>query len=407
MDRAELVRLLGAHPVVAEPRDVVVEERDPARFMAAFTDAVAAGGNVFIADPAWGQIERAQFNALSARASNSTMEGVASGFGWLCLPTGGSSGAIKLARHDEETLSSAVNGFCEHFGVRKINAVGLLPLNHVSGLMAWMRTVLTGGEYRACDWKVLAAGGRPALPVDAGDWFLSLVPTQLQRMLADPEAVDWLRGFRAVFVGGGPSWPELIEAGARAQLPLAFSYGMTETAAMVAALRPSEFLEGRRGSGTPLPHARITLDGESGVVIEAGSLFRGYWPEFRAAGPWSADDTGVFDEHGSIHLLGRRDALIITGGKKVDPFEIEAVLRATGEFADIVVVGVPDREWGEVVVACYPPVGTGPYFDRVSREIGARLAAYKHPKRYIAVPVWPRNAQGKVNRAELIRLALG
>lgn len=400
MDRVELARLLGAPCVSAEPRDVVVDEREPARFIAAFAGAVAAGGTVFVADPAWGKTEREQFDAITRRAPSGSVRPDA-GRGWLCLPTGGSAGAVKLARHDQATLAAAVEGFRAHFGVRRVNVVGLLPLNHVSGLMAWMRTVLTGGEYRSWSWKALEAGERPALPADSGEWFVSLVPTQLQRLLADPEAVDWLRGFRTVFIGGGPSWPELVEAGARARLPLAFSYGMTETAAMVAALRPEEFLAGGRGSGAPLPHARITLDADCRVTVEGESLFLGYWPESRAAGPWPTDDLGRFDGRGSLHLLGRRDALIITGGKKVDPAEVEAALRATGAFSDVVVLGLPDAEWGEVVAAFYPmrdgQAGQSPPLPD--------LADYKRPKRYVAVSAWPRNDQGKINRAELRRLA--
>ena len=395
MERAQLAYLLGTPAIVCEPRDVVVEEGDPARFTAVFADAVAMGGTVFVADPSWGQAERAQFNALVAQKPEAADR--ASGRGWLCLPTGGSSGAIKLARHDEETISAAVNGFCAHFGVRRVNAVGLLPLNHVSGLMAWLRTVLTGGEYRPWSWKALESGARPPLPAGKGDWFLSLVPTQLQRLLGDPEAVDWLRGFRAIFIGGGPAWPELIAAGAQERLPLAFSYGMTETAAMVTALKPREFLEGGRGSGSSLPHARVTVDAEARVMIEGESLFRGYWPGQRSEGPWATDDSGRFDEHGRLHLLGRRDALIITGGKKVDPAEVEEALRATGRFADVAVIGVPDAEWGEVVAAFFP-LQEGRSFNQPVLE---ELAAYKRPKRYVALADWPRNAQGKVNREAL------
>ena len=400
MERADLIRLLGAEPLLAEPRDVVVEARDPTAFIEQFTEAVASGGTVFLADPAWSQTERAQFNALIGHWSLDIGHSRA-GRGWLCIPTGGSSGAIKLARHDEETLSAAVNGFCAHFAVKKVNVVGLLPLHHVSGFMAWMRTVLTGGAYLSASWKAVEAGARPALPTGGGDWFLSLVPTQLQRLLGDREAEDWLRGFRAVFIGGGPAWPELVEAGARARLPLAFSYGMTETAAMVAALRPDEFLAGGQGSGASLPHARITLADEGRIVIDAASLFRGYWPGTREAGPWDTEDVGRFDDHGSLHVLGRRDALIITGGEKVDPAEVERVLRGTGQFSDVAVVGVPDPRWGEAVVACYPAEFPPADLPAVERVLGSHLAVHKHPKRYVGLDRWPRNAQGKVNRAEL------
>ncbi len=394
MDRAELARLLGAPLAVAEPRDVIVCAEDAERFMTAFGDGVAAGGSVFLADPAWGPGEREQFAALVARRATDD-----DGRGWLGIPTGGSSGRLKLARHDEQTLAAAVRGFCDHFGAGRINAVGVLPLHHVSGLMAWLRCLLTGGIYLPWDGRALQAGDRPTL--GEGDWYLSLVPTQLARLLADDAAVAWLRGFRAVIVGGGPVWPDLMEAAARLQLPLAFSYGMTETAAMVTALRPEEFLAGRRDCGTALPHANVAVDPDGAIRVDAESLFLGYHPERREWGLWSTEDVGRLDEDGHLHVLGRRDDVIITGGKKVDPAEVEVALRATGMFADIAVVGVPDPEWGEAVVACYPAGGEAPDLAVAAMRLEATLTPFKRPKRYLAITPWPRNAQGKVNRAEI------
>ena len=101
-------------------------------------------------------------------------------------------------------------------------------------------------------------------------------------------------------------------------------------------------------------------------------------------------------------MIGRKDAIIITGGKKVHPLEVEAALKASGQFADVAVLGVSDAEWGEAVVACYPETGsTAPDFITVARELDKTLAAYKRPKRYVAIADWPRNAQGKLNRSEL------
>ena len=97
--------------------------------------------------------------------------------------------------------------------------------------MARVRCAETGGRHVAWSWKRLEAGERPELDPSQGDWVLSLVPTQLQRLLAAPAAVAWLRGFKVIFVGGGPVWPELAAAAARAGLRLSLSYGMTETAA--------------------------------------------------------------------------------------------------------------------------------------------------------------------------------
>jgi O-succinylbenzoic acid--CoA ligase len=93
----------------------------------------------------------------------------------------------------------------------------------------------------------------------------------------------------------------------------------------------------------------------------------------------------------------------VTGGKKVSPSEVEAALRLSGEFEDIAVVGIPDPEWGQSVVACHPGGGSAPDAVRVKASLSG-LASFKHPKRYACISPWPRNAQGKINRAELMRL---
>ncbi len=318
--------------------------------------------------------------------------------GWLCIATGGTGGGPpRFARHDEHTLMAAVRGFCAYFDLKRVNGVDVLPAFHVSGLMARVRCAATGGEHLAWDWKRLEAGELPAAPRAGEPWVISLVPTQLHRLLAQPAAVEWLRGFGIIFVGGGPMWPELADAAAQAGLRLAPSYGMTETAAMVAALRPEEFLAGARSCGTPLPHVDVSIGSDGVVRVRGESVFRGYFPETSGAREFATEDFGRFDERGHVHLLGRRDAVIITGGKKVQPSVVEAALRATGEFTDVAVVGVPDAEWGEVVVACYPREARTPDFACAV----ATLAAHERPKRFVAMADWPRNAQGKVNRAAL------
>jgi O-succinylbenzoic acid--CoA ligase len=399
MERLELIRQLGARAALAEPTPLrVVEEREPERFMAAFAQAVAEAETVVVCDPAWGAAERAQLAVLLQSKIENPKSKIPQG--WLCLPTGGTSGQLRFARHDQDTISAAVRAFCAHFTLTTVNAVGVLPLHHVSGLMAWMRCALTGGRYVPWDWKQLEAGALPALP-ESGAWFLSLVPTQLQRLLLQPGNVDRLRRFRAIFLGGGPAWPELLEAAATARLPLSLSYGMTETAAMIAAQQPEEFLAGARSCGAVMPHARVEISAEGLIRVGGDSLFRGYFPGWREPQPFATEDFGHFDAAGHLQIDGRRDAVIITGGKKVTPAEVEAALRATGKFADVAVVGMPDAEWGQIVVACYPANQTALDLPAIGPMLGRGLAAYKRPKRYVAVDPWPRNAQGKIDRGAL------
>jgi O-succinylbenzoic acid--CoA ligase len=402
MERIELAGLLGATPRAEEapPLPIAVEESDPERFMDAFATAVAGGGPVFLADPSWGTPERDALARLRAIAVSDRTDG------WLMVPSGGTSGALKFARHDEGTIDEAVRGFCARFGSEPVNCLGVLPLHHVSGLMAWMRSALTGGCYLFWDWKRLEAGDWPREPAPGKRWFLSLVPTQLQRLLPHPAAREHLRRFEAVFLGGGPAWPELLDAAAAAAVPLAPSYGLTETAAMVSALSPKEFLAGARNCGTPLPHARIDVASEAGnsIRISGGSIFRGYFPEWSDARTFTTDDEGRIDAAGHLHVLGRRDAMIISGGKKIDPSEVEAALRASGALPDVAVIGLPDPEWGQAVVACYPADSVLPARSQIESAL-AQLSAHKRPRRFVAIDDWPRTAQGKINRPELIRLA--
>ncbi|MEO6875614.1 MAG: AMP-binding protein [Opitutaceae bacterium] len=379
MERAELIQLLRVTGCAEERGD--------------FT---------FLCDPAWSSVDRANVKALQESKVGKPSSAIP--HGWLCIPTGGSSGSVRFARHDEHTLTAAVQGFCAHFGFEQVNAVDVLPAHHVSGLMARVRCAATGGEHVVWEWKRLEAGERPMLDQRRGSWVISLVPTQLQRLLASADTVAWLRDFSVIFIGGGPVWPELTEAAAKSQLPISLSYGMTETAAMVAALRPAEFLAGDRSSGSALPHARISIEAEGAIQIAGDSIFRGYFPEERTARVFVTEDIGRLDERGQLHVLGRRDAVIITGGEKVQPMEVEAALRASGEFSDVVVVSLPDAEWGQIVVACYALGTQPPDWARVSAALMG-LAAFKRPKRFVAVASWPRNAQGKINRTALAAAA--
>jgi o-succinylbenzoate---CoA ligase len=358
-------------------------------------------GACFLVDPGWGERERAQWAELAARRP----AGWDGERGWLCIPTGGSSGAMKLARHDERTLGAAAEACAAHFGMARVDALGLLPPWHVSGLMAWARCVWTGGIHRVAEWRAVERGERPAVAV-GGQEFLSLVPTQLSRLL-EGGAAEWLRGFRVVLVGGGPAWPGLLERARAERVPAALCYGMTETAAMVAAQHPGEFLAGDDSCGAALPHARLGCDAEGRVTVEASSLFSGYWPEARGPGAWRTDDVGEVDAEGRLRVRGRADALIISGGEKVNPAEVEEVLRRAGgeALADVAVVGVPHAEWGAEVVALI--VGEAGLEKRLRAAAGAMLAAAKRPKRYVAVPAerWPRDARGKVSRVALGELA--
>lgn len=402
MERGELARLLGVE-TAAGARRVLVANEDADAFRAEFARAVAGQGEVFLGSPQWSASQRSEFEQLPIAPIENTKAQL--GLGWLMIPTGGSSGRLKFARHDSYTIAAAVRGFTQHFGLARVNALGLLPLYHVSGFMAWMRCVLTGGEFRPASWKEIEAGTRPVLPACEDGWVVSLVPTQLERLLRDPEAVEWLRGFRIVFLGGAPAWPDLLERAAAAGVPLSLSYGMTETAAMIAALRPEEFARGERSSGRVMSHVRVVLGPENVVCVSGRSVFRGYYPHWRHERTmFETADIGRFDAERRLHVVGRRDAVIISGGEKVHPIEVETVLRTATGCARVAVIGVADSEWGERVVAVY---AAGESFDPARARAAAdrELSAPQRPKDYLALAAWPLSEVGKLSRLELRALA--
>ena len=361
------------------------------------------GGQWLLIDPQWSAKDRARVDELIASAEASERGGAPTR-GWLGIPTGGTTGGVRFARHDERTLSAAVEDFCRFFSLDRVNVVDVLPPFHVSGLMSRIRSFATGGQHRACLWRQLEAGERPAIDFTRETWVISLVPTQLQRLLVALGGIEWLRGFHSIFIGGGPVWPELTEAAAAASLPIALTYGMTETAAMVAGIKPVDVLAGECTWAEPFPRARVSLSSEDVIQVDGPSVFLGYWPDLRLEQRFDTADIGRMDSRGRLQVLGRRDAIIITGGKKVQPADIEVALRATGQFLDVAVIGLADREWGRVVVACYPKTAdAGPDFLSVQRQIEKILSPYQRPKRYVAIDDWPRTEQGKLNRSELLR----
>jgi long-chain acyl-CoA synthetase len=132
----------------------------------------------------------------------------------------------------------------------------------------------------------------------------------------------------------------------------------------------------------------------------------GYWQQGEATvealrnGWLHTGDLGRIDEHGYLFLLDRAKDLIITGGSNVYAVEVEAALAAHPAVHEVAVVGVPDRTWGELVVAVVVPVGEADEA-ALAAHCAATLAGYKRPRRFVLRDVLPRNAYGKVLKREL------
>ncbi|MGB3199534.1 MAG: AMP-binding protein [Nodosilinea sp.] len=419
-----LTPVFAAYRKSCSEAGVLIAEVDPLHFLVICLAAWSEGCVVVLANPRWGQQERQQVTDMVAPEWDAPLASRLGAYpcqvpgtepGQILIPTGGSSGHIKFAVHTWETLMTSVEGFRAHFGIDRVNSYCVLPLFHVSGLMQGLRVLASGGCLVLQPYGDLKAGARLTLPPDG---FLSLVPTQLQDLLAlGDEFAPWLQHFQAVLLGGAPAGRSLLDQAQAAQIPVALTYGMTETAAQVATLRPADFLAGHRSSGRPLPHVDLSIlnhqhqpqpAGHPGqLVIRSDSLALGY---LRSTGLQNAekhlitDDIGYLDEAGYLHVVGRSSTKIITGGENVFPEEIETALLAIAGIVDACVVGVPCDRWGQqlcalVVVKSPTRLKTLPEF------LKPLVASYKLPKQWILVDALPRTAQGKLNRFQVLALA--
>lgn len=378
---------------------VVICERDNKRFRMEFADTAGTRGPVFLANPDWADRERGQFNTLVDRMADDWDPEL----GWLMIPTGGSSGAIKLARHDQHTITAAVIGYQEFCGADHIDSVGVLPLHHVGGLMGWLRCALTDGSFRQLNWREISLGNFPIEDLNGGA--ISLVPTQLQALRGITGGVDWLRQFGSVILGGAALRSDLSDWARENVLPLSPSYGLTESMAMVCALSPRDFLAGAEGVGAPLPHVDLMI-GEGGEIeLKTASLFRGYWPDYRSEqGDWATGDLGEWDGAGRLTVRGRQDDIIVSGGEKINPAEVETVVKRTIGLDQIAVLGVADEHWGQVAMLVYCAERTLELAE-LRGLLDGELAKFKWPKRVVQLDSWPVNAVGKVDRGSLRRLA--
>jgi malonyl-CoA/methylmalonyl-CoA synthetase len=282
-----------------------------------------------------------------------------------------------------------------------------LPMFHMHGLGAGINGSFTAGGSMAVLPRFAPSAVVDALPAYGATMFFA-VPT-MYALMREAGSLEALRGLRLLVSGSAPLDPVLfadIEAAA-GQAPVE-RYGMSETVMLV-----SNPVRGERRAGSvglPLPDVQVRLAEDGGVEVTGPNVFRGYWerPEataeaFTADGFFRTGDIGAMDDDGYLHLVGRASDLIITAGYNVYPREVEDVVREHPAVLDVAVVGLPDPTWGETVAGFVvlgeplPAVEGG-----LVELVDARLAAYKRPRRWVAVDELPRNAMGKVRR-DLLR----
>lgn len=263
-----------------------------------------------------------------------------------------------------------------------------LPTFHVAGLGVLVRSLLSGTD------PVFAAKADAETFAASGCTHVSLVPTQLRRLLDAGAGPD---GIKTVLLGGAAAAGDLLSAARMARWRVVTTYGMSETCG------------GCVYDGVPLDGVEVGTGADGRIEIAGPVLFSGYRlrPDLTAAalhdGRFRTADVGYLAPGGRLVIRGRADDVIKTGGEKVIPGEVEAVLGTSPLVADVVVVGVPDVQWGEQVTAFVVPSDPAhpPDLEDLRSIVRQALSAHAAPRKMVVMPALPQLASGKPDRSAL------
>lgn len=321
--------------------------------------------------------------------------------------TSGSTGAPKAALHTLGAHIANARGSQQNIPLGEGDCWLLsLPLFHVGGFAIPVRAFMVGAAIALPAPGAQLADTLRSFPLT----HLSLVATQLYRLLRDEENTELLRGLKAVLLGGSAMPRTLIEKALDAELRIHTSYGCTEMASQITTTRKATAGE-LATSGSLLPHREISIAASGEILVRGATLFRGYveGTTIRSAvdesGWYRTRDTGFRDSEGRLYVTGRIDNMFISGGENIQPEEIEQALCSIPGILQSLVVPIADEEFGARPVAYIWPADNAPFDESsVRAQISERIARFKLPVRFIVEPPLEENA-GKLNREEFRKRA--
>lgn len=302
-----------------------------------------------------------------------------------------------------------------------------VPPYHIAGLMSVLTNVYAGRRILMLEQFTPEAWFDLVRSEGVSNAFV--VPTMLQRLVSG-DGDKSVPSLKSLAYGGSPMKRSTIEKALRLWPEVDFvnAYGLTETSSTVAILGPddhraalhseNEVVRARLGSvGRVLPGIELQIRDDDGAALEPGNVGRIFLrAEQISAGyaetGWAGDDRGFFDTRdngyvdadGFLFICGRSDDTIIRGGENIAPAEIEEVVCRHPAVTDAAVVGVPDEEWGERIVAVVVLASGVEVSEGELREFArASLRSSKTPERFFYWPELPRTETGKLIRREVAR----
>lgn len=331
---------------------------------------------------------------------------------YALLCTSGSSATPKLVALSRRAVLASAAACDGNLGCEAEERWLLcLPLSHIGGIsiavrmLAARRTVVLL-EPHAAGLLERVTDLRCAIR-DQCVTLISLVPVVLERLLKAGFVPP--KTLRAVVLGGAGCSIELATLAHQAGVPLVTSYGLTESGSQIVARRYAErharlaHRHGSVSSGHPLRGVELRII-EGRIAIRSPTLLSGYLgaarPALDAEGWLLTNDCGEFGPRGELFVRGRSDLLIVTGGEKINPEEVERVLRTVPEILDACVCGRPCSEFGQQVVAVVVTrEGQAALsLPELQIRLAARLARYQMPRALLGATSLPQTPLGKLDR---------
>ncbi len=321
--------------------------------------------------------------------------------------TSGSSGAPKAAEHSIANHYYNARGSNRNIRLSSRDRWLLsLPLYHVGGLGVLFRCASAGAAV------VVPEAGEPIEVAQEryGVTHLSLVATQLYRLLNNPELPASFSKLKMILLGGSAIPPALLAEAMRRRWPVYTSYGMTEMASQICTMGPASPPAKRMTSGRVLGYREVRIASDGEIWVRGQTLFCGYVTTSERQRPvdesgWFATgDVGALDEEGYLTVHGRKDNLFISGGENIQPEEVEKWIASFPEVADAVVVPRRDEEFGARPVAFVRWRGDAVSESELRARLEKILPRFKIPVEFRA---WPDEGSGdlKVDRRKLRELA--